>query len=98
MVKTELCRCFNGGFYRIKVLTERIVEYYLRHASLVQPLSEQGKLKLVKSIPSFLIYHCFYKAQDLTQFEFAINQLITAFGMKMENDLPVWYKALKSFK
>ncbi|KAJ3108658.1 Conserved oligomeric Golgi complex subunit [Phlyctochytrium planicorne] len=61
----------------------RVLEFFLRHASLVRPVSESGKLKLTS---------------DMTQLEFALNQWVGAVGLKLENAAGDAYKALRSFR
>ncbi|KAL3899765.1 MAG: hypothetical protein SGCHY_001804 [Lobulomycetales sp.] len=50
----------------VRALGARIVEFFLRHASLVCPLNDSGKLKL---------------ASDMTQLELGLAQLFAAAGM-----------------
>jgi hypothetical protein len=70
--------CFN----RIKGLGKRILSFWLLHASLVRPLSETGKLKLIS---------------DMSQLEYSLNQLLIDNGLTLA-DLDDEYKALKSFR
>ena len=62
-----------------------ILEYFVRHASMVRPLSEQGKLKL---------------AGEMTQLEFGLSQWFNGLGLKLETDLEIQksYKLFRSFK
>ena len=60
---------------------KRILSFWLLHASLVRPLSEAGKLKLIG---------------DLSQLEYSLNQLLIDNGLTLA-DLDNEYKALKSF-
>lgn len=69
----------------VRALGARIVEFFLRHASLVCPLNDSGKLKL---------------ASDMTQLELGLAQLFAAAGMTFDTDsrLSGLYKALRAFK
>lgn len=70
---------------RNEVLVKRIVTVFVRHASMVRPLSEDGKVKL---------------AGEITQFEFALSQFCNGIGLKLETNqvLANDYKTLRSFK
>ncbi|KAJ3005924.1 Conserved oligomeric Golgi complex subunit, partial [Thoreauomyces humboldtii] len=64
-------------------LGRRVLEYFLRHASLVRPANESvGRLL----------------AGDMTQIEFVMSQWLAAMGMKLERDLADSYKALRAFR
>ncbi|KAJ3122430.1 Conserved oligomeric Golgi complex subunit [Nowakowskiella sp. JEL0407] len=54
----------------IKQIGSRVITYFLRHASLLQSLSEPGKLKL---------------ASDMTQLEFTLTQLLSSTRQKLEH-------------
>ncbi|KAI8849185.1 Golgi transport complex subunit 5-domain-containing protein [Chytridium lagenaria] len=53
----------------VSLVAARILEFFLRHASLARPLSETGKLKLTS---------------DMTQLEFALNQWVSVAGLSLE--------------
>ncbi|KAJ3050403.1 hypothetical protein HK102_012304, partial [Quaeritorhiza haematococci] len=66
----------------IRTLGFRVLDFFLRHASLARPLSEAGKLKL---------------ASDMTQLEFALNTWFqNSSGMKLDQEVPESYKALRA--
>ncbi|KAJ3326392.1 Conserved oligomeric Golgi complex subunit [Blyttiomyces sp. JEL0837] len=68
----------------VRIVGVRVVDLFLRHASLVRPLfSELGKLKLTS---------------DMTQLEFALNQWTTGSGLKLEVSMGDSYKALRAFR
>ncbi len=63
-------------------MAKRILGFWLLHASMVRPLSENGKLKLIG---------------DMSQLEYSLNQLLIDNGLTLA-DLNEEYKALKSFR
>ncbi|RHZ85683.1 hypothetical protein Glove_63g29 [Diversispora epigaea] len=65
-----------------KELGKRILYFWLLHASLVRPLTENGKLKLTR---------------DMGQLEFSLNQLLIENGSSIE-ELGDEYDALRAFK
>ncbi|CAI2175417.1 9296_t:CDS:10 [Funneliformis geosporum] len=66
----------------IKGMGKRILSFWLLHASMVRPLSETGKLKLIG---------------DMSQLEYSLNQLLIDNGLTLA-DLEEEYKALKAFR
>ncbi|KAJ3414234.1 Conserved oligomeric Golgi complex subunit [Chytridiales sp. JEL 0842] len=64
-------------------VASRVLDFFVRHASLVRPLNEAGKLKLTS---------------DMTQLEFALNQWMTGTSMKLETATGDSYKALRAFR
>jgi len=78
-------QCGEDGKQWVRIFGSRLVQFFLRHASMVCPLSDPGKLKL---------------ASDMTQLELALNHLFNSSGMKFDQDLQLsgLYKALRSFK
>ncbi|TPX62113.1 hypothetical protein PhCBS80983_g00640 [Powellomyces hirtus] len=75
--------CGEGSREWVRALGRRIVEFFLRHASLVRPANESvGRLL----------------AGDMTQIEFVLSQWFAAMGMKLERDLGDSYKALRAFR
>ncbi|KAI8842668.1 Golgi transport complex subunit 5-domain-containing protein [Chytriomyces cf. hyalinus JEL632] len=67
-----------------KAVGTRVIDFFLRHASIIRPLNtEQGKLKLTT---------------DMTQLEFALNQWIQPTSLKLEAAMGQSYKALRSFR
>ena len=68
-----------------RVLCSRILDFFLRHASMVRPLSETGKLKL---------------AGEITQLEFSLSQWFNGLSLKLETDFEIQtsYRAFRSFK
>ncbi|KAI8813141.1 Golgi transport complex subunit 5-domain-containing protein [Cladochytrium replicatum] len=75
--------CGDDSKQWIRSIGQRVVTVFLRHASIVRPLSESGKLKL---------------ASDMTQLEFALSQWFSGTGMKLETALAESYKALRGFR
>ncbi|KAI9099496.1 Golgi transport complex subunit 5-domain-containing protein [Phlyctochytrium arcticum] len=67
----------------IRNLGQRVVDFFLRHASLIRP-SNEGIGRVL--------------AGDMTQLEFVLSQWYTATGMKLERDLGESYKALRGFR
>ncbi|KAJ3030527.1 Conserved oligomeric Golgi complex subunit, partial [Rhizophlyctis rosea] len=67
----------------IRTVGARIIDFFLRHASIVRPLSEPVKMRL---------------AGDMTQLEFTLNQWFTAGHMRLETDVRQSYRALRAFK
>lgn len=67
----------------IHSIATRILDYFLRHASIIKPINENGKLKL---------------ASDITQIEFILNQWFLDCGLKIENEITAKTQALKAFK
>ncbi|CAG8566458.1 1120_t:CDS:10 [Diversispora eburnea] len=65
-----------------KELGKRILYFWLLHASLVRPLTENGKKKLTR---------------DMGQLEFSLNQLLIENGSSIE-ELGDEYNALRAFK
>ena len=61
----------------------RVADFFLRHASLVRPMTEPVKMRL---------------AGDMTQLEFTLNQWFTAGHMRLENDIRQSYRSLRAFK
>ena len=61
----------------------RGLEYFIRHASLVRPLSEHGKLKLTK---------------DMAQVELDLDQFLMRFGMRLESEGGDVYRSLRAFR
>jgi hypothetical protein len=72
-------------YTRNEVLVKRIITVFVRHASIVRPLSENGKVTL---------------AGEITQFEFALSQFSNGIGLKLETNpnLASEYKILRLFK
>jgi len=68
--------------FRLIALASRILKYFILNASLVRPMSENGKLKL---------------AADLAQFEFALAPIFSGTQLSISSCGPP-YEALKSFK
>ncbi|KAJ3015917.1 UNVERIFIED_CONTAM: Conserved oligomeric Golgi complex subunit [Siphonaria sp. JEL0065] len=67
-----------------KAVGTRVIDFFLRQASLIRPLNtEQGKLKLTT---------------DMTQLEFNLNQWIAPTGVKLEAAMGASYKALRAFR
>ncbi|TPX61391.1 hypothetical protein SpCBS45565_g07276 [Spizellomyces sp. 'palustris'] len=67
----------------IRALGQRVVDFFLRHASLIRPSNEViGRLL----------------AGDMTQLEFVLSQWFGAMGMKLERDLGDSYRALRTFR
>ncbi|KAJ3151941.1 Conserved oligomeric Golgi complex subunit [Geranomyces variabilis] len=76
-------RCGDASREWVRALGRRIVEYFLRHASLVRPANENvGRLL----------------AGDMTQIEFVLSQWFAAMVMKLERDLSDSYRALRGFR
>ncbi|KAJ3298510.1 hypothetical protein HDU79_010246 [Rhizoclosmatium sp. JEL0117] len=67
-----------------KSVGTRLIDIFLRQASLIRPLNtEQGKLKLTT---------------DMTQLEFALNQWIQPTGIKLDVAMGTSYKGLRAFR
>ncbi|ORY48945.1 hypothetical protein BCR33DRAFT_677247 [Rhizoclosmatium globosum] len=67
-----------------KSVGTRLIDIFLRQASLIRPLNtEQGKLKLTT---------------DMTQLEFALNQWIQPTGIKLDAAMGTSYKGLRAFR
>ncbi|RKO83959.1 hypothetical protein BDK51DRAFT_30638, partial [Blyttiomyces helicus] len=67
----------------IRSLGSRVVNFFLRHASLVRPLNELVKMKL---------------ASDISQLEFALNEWFASCGMRLDADIGESYRCFKAFK
>ncbi|TPX48251.1 hypothetical protein SeMB42_g00684 [Synchytrium endobioticum] len=67
----------------VRLVVSRALEYFIRHGSLVRPLSELGKLKLTK---------------DMAQVELDLDQFLMRFGMKLESEAGDIYRALRAFR
>ncbi|KAI8823667.1 Golgi transport complex subunit 5-domain-containing protein [Fimicolochytrium jonesii] len=76
-------QCGDESREWIRSLGRRIVEYFLRHASLVRP-ADEGVGRLL--------------ASDMTHLEFVLSQWFAALGMKLDRDLGDSYKALRAFR
>jgi hypothetical protein len=87
MVKEIIGRlnCGSDGQDWVRGFGVRIAEFFLRHASLVTPLNDVGKLKL---------------ASDMTQLELGLVQLFSGAGMEFDSDVGLVgaYKSLRAFK
>ncbi|KAJ3110915.1 Conserved oligomeric Golgi complex subunit, partial [Physocladia obscura] len=67
-----------------KAVGTRLIDFFLRQASLIRPLNtEVGKLKLTT---------------DMTQLEFILNQWISPTSLKLDVAMGSSYKALRSFR
>ena len=77
--------CGSDGQDWVRGFGTRIVEFFLRHASLVCPLNDVGKLKV---------------ASDMTQLELGLQQLFTGAGLEFDSDVELSsaYKSLRAFK
>ncbi|CAG8707808.1 410_t:CDS:10, partial [Acaulospora colombiana] len=74
--------CGLNGKEWTNALGKRILYFWMLHASLVRPLTENGKLKLTR---------------DMGQLEFSLNQLLIENGSSIE-ELTNEYNALRAFK
>jgi hypothetical protein len=64
------------------MLAKRMLHFWLLQASLVQPLTENVKLRLTS---------------DMAQLEFSLNQLLVKHGLTLD-ELTGEYKALRAFR
>ncbi|KAJ3163351.1 Conserved oligomeric Golgi complex subunit [Irineochytrium annulatum] len=69
--------------YKVCAVGARVLDFFLRQASLARPLSEPGKLRMTS---------------DMTQLEFAVSQWISPQGLKLESALGDSYRALRAFR
>jgi hypothetical protein len=69
--------------YRAVDLAVRLIHVFARNATMIKLLNEQVKLRL---------------ASDSTQLEFALNQLLSAYQIKLDTHAPAAYTLLKNFK
>ncbi|KAJ3284748.1 Conserved oligomeric Golgi complex subunit [Borealophlyctis nickersoniae] len=76
-------QCGDESKEWIRSVAARVIDFFLRHASLVRPLTEQLKIRL---------------ASDMTQLEFTLNQWFTVAKMRLESDLRDSYRALRAFR
>lgn len=77
-------KCHEELFEWIKAISCRIIIFFLRSASIIRPISENGRLTL---------------ANDIVQLEFGINGLISACKYsKKSSSLHEAIASLKSFK
>jgi len=85
VLQNSFISAFNCGSERkdwISTLVSRLMIYFLRHVSIIRPLSEHGKLKL---------------AADMAQFEFSLAPFFVGTGISL-SDLTKPYKALRAFR
>ncbi|TPX38056.1 hypothetical protein SmJEL517_g00290 [Synchytrium microbalum] len=67
----------------VRIVILRALEYFIRQASLIRPLSEVGKLKLTK---------------DMAQIELDLDQFLMRFGMRLEGEGADVYRSLRTFR
>ncbi|KAI8912894.1 hypothetical protein BC831DRAFT_554770 [Entophlyctis helioformis] len=67
----------------VKATAARVLELVMRHATLVRPLNEHGKLKLTA---------------DMTQLEYFLSQVFATFDMKLDVDLAESLRSLRALR
>ncbi|KAI9011264.1 Golgi transport complex subunit 5-domain-containing protein [Gaertneriomyces semiglobifer] len=76
-------QCGDDSRDWIRSLGEKLINFFLRHASMIRPSNEATGRVL---------------AGDMSQIEFVFSQWFAAVGLKLERDLEDCYKALRAFR